>query len=55
MKIHANTKYQAMMNKIDAYMAEYATYTAYLVPEILSLPDGTIEKQMEELEGLKTI
>ena len=49
----SNTKYQAMMNKIDAYMAEYATYTAYVVPEILALPDGTIEKQMEELEGLK--
>ena len=40
----SNTKYQAMMNKIDAYMAEYATYTAYVVPEILALPDGTIEK-----------
>ena len=49
----SNTKYQAMMNKIDAYMAEYATYTAYVVPEILSLPDGTIEKQMEELKGLE--
>ena len=49
----SNTKYQAMMNKIDAYMAEYATYTAYVVPEILSLPDGIIEKQMEELKGLE--
>ena len=49
----SNTKYQAMMNKIDAYMAEYATYTAYVVPEILALPDGTVEKQMEELKGLE--
>ena len=36
-------------------MAEYASYTAYVVPEILALPDGTIEKEMEELEGLRTI
>ena len=38
-----NQKNQGVMNKIDAYMAEYATYTAYVVPEILSLPDGTID------------
>lgn len=49
----SNTKYQAMMNKIDAYMAEYATYTAYVVPEILSLPDGKVEKEMKELKGLE--
>ena len=49
----SNTTYQAMMNKIDAYMAEYATYTAYVVPEILALPDGTIEKLMNENKGLE--
>lgn len=49
----SNSKYQAMMNKIDAYMAEYATYTAYVVPELLDLPDGTLEKQMKELDGLR--
>lgn len=49
----SNTKYQAMMNKIDAYMAEYGTFTAYVVPEILALPDGTIEKQLEEVQELK--
>ena len=49
----SNTTYQAMMNKIDAYMAEYATYTAYVVPEILSLPDGTIEKLMNEYKELE--
>ena len=49
----SNPKYQAMMNKVDAYMAEYATYTAYVVPEILSLPDGKIEKDLKEVEGLK--
>ena len=49
----SNTTYQAMMNKIDAYMAEYATYTAYVVPEILSLPDGRIEKLMSEYKELE--
>ena len=43
----ANTKYQSMMNRIDAYMAEYATYSAYFVPEILSLEDGFVEKEIE--------
>ena len=34
-------------------MAEYGTYTAYVVPELLAEPDGTIEKQLKELPGLK--
>ena len=42
-----------MMNRIDAYMAEYATYSAYFVPEILSLEDGFVEKEIERLDGLK--
>ena len=49
----SNPKYQSMMNKIDAYMAEYATYSAYLVPELLSLPDGFIEEEIKRLDGLK--
>ncbi|SCI78308.1 Oligoendopeptidase F%2C plasmid [uncultured Clostridium sp.] len=49
----SNSKYQSMMNKIDAYMAEYATYSAYLVPELLSLPDGFIEEEIKRLDGLK--
>ncbi len=34
-----NSTYQGMMSKIDSYMAEFARYTAYFVPEILRLPD----------------
>ena len=49
----SNSKYQSMMNKIDAYMAEYATYSAYFVPELLSLPDGFIEEEIKRLDGLK--
>lgn len=38
-----NTKYQGMMNRIDAFMAEFASYGAFFVPEILNLKDGFIE------------
>lgn len=48
-----NTKYQGMMNKIDAYMAEYATYSAYFVPELLSFEDGFIEGEIKRLDALK--
>lgn len=48
-----NTKYQGLMNKIDAYMAEYATYSAYFVPELLSFEDGFIEGEIKRLDGLK--
>lgn len=48
-----NTKYQGIMNKIDAYMAEFATYSAYFVPEILSFEDGFIEGEIKRLTGLK--
>ena len=38
-----NTKYQAMMSKIDSYMSEFSSYGAFFVPELLSLKDGFIE------------
>ena len=34
-----NQKNQGVMNKIDAFMAELGSYTAFIVPEILSLPE----------------
>ena len=39
----ANQKYQNMMNRADAFMAELSSYGAFFVPEILSLKDGFIE------------
>lgn len=48
-----NQKNQGIMNKIDAYMAELGSYTAYFVPEILSLPEGFIEKLIEEDDRFK--
>lgn len=43
-----NQKSQSMMNKIDAYMAEFASKTAFFVPEILSLEDGFVESLLKE-------
>ena len=37
-----NQKYQGMMNRIDAFMAEFASYGAFFVPEILSLPEDFV-------------
>ncbi|WP_066892380.1 oligoendopeptidase F [Clostridium nigeriense] len=48
----SNSKYQAMMNKVDAYMAEYASYTAYFVPEILSLDEKLIRDIINNTDNL---
>lgn len=49
----ANGKYQNMMNRIDAYMAEFATYSAYFVPELLSLKDGFVEELINTNSEIK--
>lgn len=48
-----NQENQARMNKIDAYMAEYASYSAYFVPEILALKDGFIEYLIKNDKNFK--
>ena len=49
----ANTKYQGLKDRIDTYLSELRGYQAFFVPEILALPEGTIEKAMAENEKLK--
>lgn len=49
----SNPTYQALMSKIDIYMAEFSSYTAFFVPEILSLDDKFIEAEINRVEGLK--
>ncbi|MCF0147747.1 MAG: oligoendopeptidase F [Clostridium sp.] len=49
----SNSKYQAMMNKVDAYMAEFASFTAYFVPEILSQDESLIRDIINNNEDLK--
>lgn len=48
-----NSKYQAMMNKVDSYMAEFGTYTAYFVPEILAMPENFIKEAILKTPELK--
>lgn len=49
----SNTKYQGMMNRIDAYLAEFSSYTSYFVPEILSFEDGYIENIIKNNDEFK--
>lgn len=49
----SNQKYQSYMNKIDAFMAEFASYGAFFVPEILALPDEFIKDLIKNDERLK--
>ena len=49
----SNSKYQSLMNKIDIYMAEFSSYTAFFVPEILALEDGFVEKEINRIDELK--
>ena len=49
----SNQKYQSYMNKIDAFMAEFASYGAFFVPEILALPDEFIKDIIKNDERFK--
>ncbi|ASY51752.1 oligoendopeptidase F [Clostridium perfringens] len=49
----SNPQMQSLVNKIDPYSAEFSSYTAYFVPEILSLKEGTIENFINEDKDLK--
>jgi oligoendopeptidase F len=48
-----NSTFLTLKNKVDPFMAELGSYQAFFVPELLSLPEGTIEKALEEFEELK--
>ena len=49
----SNQKYKSYMNKIDAFMAEFASYGAFFVPEILALPDEFIKDLIKNDERFK--
>ena len=49
----ANQKYQGMMNRIDAFMAEFGSYGAFFVPEILALPEDFIVDIIKNDERFK--
>ncbi|WMJ80797.1 oligoendopeptidase F [Clostridium sp. MB40-C1] len=47
-----NTIFQALKNKIEAYLAELMAVSSFFVPEILSYAEGTIEKAIKEVPEL---
>ena len=49
----ANQENQGRMNRIDSFMAEFASYSAYFVPEILALKEGTVEDLIKNDEDFK--
>lgn len=49
----ANSTYQALRDKIFTYIAEIGSAQAFFIPEILSLPDGDVEKELETTPELK--
>lgn len=49
----ANAEFQALTNKVDPYLAEFSSYTAFFVPEILALPEWALDKAIEEIPELK--
>ncbi len=46
-------QYQALKSKVQAFGAQISSYSSFMKPELLSLPQETIEKFMEEKEELK--
>lgn len=48
-----NQKYQGMMNKVDAFMAEFSSYGAFFVPEILNLKEGYIQDLIKNNKDFK--
>lgn len=49
----AKPEFQVLKNKIDAYEAEVLSFTAFFTPELLQLPDGTVEEEIKKLPELK--
>ncbi len=49
-----NNTYQALMNKIDIYMAEFSSYTAFFIPEILSLDEKFILDEIKRIPELQS-
>lgn len=48
-----NTTYQTLKNKIDPFLAEMAAYSAFYIPEILSLPENYFEEAVKEIPELE--
>jgi len=49
----AKAEFQVLKNKIDAYGAEVSSFTAFFIPELLSLSEGAVDEAINKLPGLK--
>lgn len=49
----ANAEFQVLKNKIDVYSAEVFGFTAFFVPELLSLPERAVDEAINKLPKLK--
>lgn len=49
----AKAEFQVLKNKIDEYGAEVYSSTAFFIPELLSLPEGTVESEISACQQLK--
>ncbi|MDO4534471.1 MAG: oligoendopeptidase F [Clostridium perfringens] len=48
-----NTEFQSLASKIDVFMAEFASYTAFFIPEILSLNENEVYSMINNDKELK--
>jgi len=49
----SKAEFQVLKNKIDSYAAEVSSVTSFFVPELLSLPEGTVNEEIKELKELE--
>jgi len=50
---NSNAEFQVLSSKISAYSAEVSTTSAFFIPELLALPEGTIEGLIKSCAELK--
>lgn len=50
----ANTRYQGMMDRVMAQHARIGAATAWVLPEILSIPEDVVRGYIEDTDGLET-
>ena len=49
----SNSKYQVMMDRISAFGAEFSGISSFFLPELLSLDEAEVQKEINETKGLK--
>lgn len=50
----SNTEYQSLKERIFIYIPQVKSAEAFFIPELLSFPEGTVEREIKELKELET-